>query len=124
MGMFSYSKTSGDAKMNYAGNELTSDLGATEISIGARADKEFKWNTVRMIPHVGVRASMIDVDDYTIEMGSEELFKVSEDKLWIFEVPVGVTFASSFEYARWNEGAFAYERLAKEVEKRFSLIRG
>ena len=35
-------------------------------------------------------------------MGSDELFKVSEDKLWIFEVPVGVTFASSFEYARWN----------------------
>ena len=102
MGMFSYSKTSGDAKMNYVGNEITSDLGATEISIGARADKEFKWGTVRMIPHAGVRASMIDVDDYTIEMGSEELFKVSEDKLWIFEVPVGVTFASSFEYARWN----------------------
>ena len=102
MGMFSYSKTSGDAKMNYVGNEITSDLGATEISIGARADKEFKWGTVRMIPHAGVRASMIDVDDYTIEMDSEELFKVSEDKLWIFEVPVGVTFASSFEYARWN----------------------
>lgn len=102
MGMFSYSKTSGDAKMNYVGNEITSDLGATEISIGARADKEFKWGTVRMIPHAGVRASMIDVDDYTIEMGSEELFKVSEDKLWIFEVPVGVTLASSFEYARWN----------------------
>ena len=102
MGMFSYSKTSGDAKMNYVGNEITSDLGATEISIGARADKEFQWGTVRMIPHAGVRASMIDVDDYTIEMGSEELFKVSEDKLWIFEVPVGVTFASPFEYARWN----------------------
>lgn len=102
MGMFSYSKTSGDAKMNVLGQEVTSDLGATEISIGARADKEFKWGTVRMIPHAGVRASMVDVDDYTIEMGSDELFKVSEDKLWIFEVPVGVTFASSFEYARWN----------------------
>lgn len=102
MGMFSYSKTSGDAKMNVLGQEVTSDLGATEIAIGARADKEFKWGTVRMIPHAGVRASMIDVDDYTVEMGSEELFKVSEDKLWIFEVPVGVTFASSFEYARWN----------------------
>ena len=102
MGMFSYSKTSGDTKMNVLGQEVTSDLGATEISIGARADKEFKWGTVRMIPHAGVRASMIDVDDYTVEMGSDELFKVSEDKLWIFEVPVGVTFASSFEYARWN----------------------
>lgn len=102
MGMFSYSKTSGDAKMNVLGQEVTSDLGATEISIGARADKEFKWGTVRMIPHAGVRASMIDVDDYTVEMGSDELFKVSEDKLWIFEVPLGVTFASSFEYARWN----------------------
>ena len=102
MGMFSYSKTSGDAKMNVLGQEVTSDLGATEIAIGARADKEFQWGTVRMIPHAGVRASMIDVDDYTVEMGSDELFKVSEDKLWIFEVPVGVTFASSFEYARWN----------------------
>lgn len=102
MGMFSYSKTSGDAKMNVLGQEVTSDLGATEIAIGARADKEFRWGTVRMIPHAGVRASMIDVDDYTVEMGSDELFKVSEDKLWIFEVPVGVTFASSFEYARWN----------------------
>lgn len=102
MGRFSYSKTSGDAKMNVLGQEVTSDLGATEIAIGARADKEFKWGTVRMIPHAGVRASMIDVDDYTVEMGSDELFKVSEDKLWIFEVPVGVTFASSFEYARWN----------------------
>lgn len=102
MGMFSYSKTSGDAKMNVLGQEVTSDLGATEIAIAARADKEFKWGTVRMIPHAGVRASMIDVDDYTVEMGSDELFKVSEDKLWIFEVPVGVTFASSFEYARWN----------------------
>lgn len=102
MGMFSYSKTSGDAKMNVLGQEVTSDLGATEIAIGARADKEFKWGTVRMIPHAGVRASMIDVDDYTVEMGSDELFKVSEDKLWIFEVPLGVTFASSFEYARWN----------------------
>lgn len=102
MGMFSYSKTSGDAKMNVLGQEVTSDLGATEIAIAARADKEFKWGTVRMIPHAGVRASMIDIDDYTVEMGSDELFKVSEDKLWIFEVPVGVTFASSFEYARWN----------------------
>lgn len=26
-----------------------------------------------------------------------------------------------FEYARWNEGAFAYDKLAKEVDKRFSL---
>ena len=26
-----------------------------------------------------------------------------------------------FEYAKWNEGAFAYEKLAKGVDKRFSL---
>jgi len=26
-----------------------------------------------------------------------------------------------FEYAKWNEGSFAYEKLAKEIEKRFSL---
>ena len=26
-----------------------------------------------------------------------------------------------FEYAKWNEGSFAYDKLAKEVAKRFSL---
>ena len=26
-----------------------------------------------------------------------------------------------FEYARWNEGAFDYDKLAKEVDKRFGL---
>ena len=26
-----------------------------------------------------------------------------------------------FEYAKWNEGAFAYEKLAKEVDRRFGL---
>ena len=26
-----------------------------------------------------------------------------------------------FEYAKWNEGSFAYDKLAKEVDKRFSL---
>ncbi len=29
-----------------------------------------------------------------------------------------------FEYAKWNEGAFAYEKLAKEVDKRFALSSG
>ena len=26
-----------------------------------------------------------------------------------------------FEYAKWNEGSFAYDKLAKELDKRFSL---
>lgn len=102
MGMLSYSKTSGDAEMNVLGNTLKSDLGATSIAIGARADMEKNWGKFRMMPHIGVRATMVDVDDYSTELGANELFKVSEDKLWIFEVPVGVTFSTAFEYARWN----------------------
>lgn len=102
MGMLSYSKTSGDAEMNVLGNTLKSDLGATSIAIGARADMEKNWGKFRMMPHIGARATMVDVDDYSTELGANELFKVSEDKLWIFEVPVGVTFSTAFEYARWN----------------------
>ena len=50
----------------------------------------FRGELFRFTPHVGARVSLVDVDDYSINMDDKALFSVNEDKATIFEVPVGL----------------------------------
>lgn len=104
MGAFTYMKSDADATMTTSLGNLTSDeLAATAVSFGMRADLTKTYGNFKLVPHAGARVSMVDMDDFTVTyQNTYEAFKYSEDKAWIFEVPVGVTAATSFEYQRWN----------------------
>jgi|GEM_PF-517998 len=104
MGAFTYMKSDADATMSTSLGSLSSDeLAATAVSFGMRADLTKTYGNFKLVPHVGARVSMVDMDDFTVTyQNTYEAFKYSEDKAWIFEVPVGVTAATSFEYQRWN----------------------
>lgn len=104
MGAFTYMKSDADATMSTSLGSLSSDeLAATAVSFGMRADLTKAYGNFKLVPHAGARVSMVDMDDFTVTyQNTYEAFKYSEDKAWIFEVPVGVTAATSFEYQRWN----------------------
>ncbi len=104
MGAFTYMKSDADATMSTSLGSLSSDeLAATAVSFGMRADLTKTYGNFKLVPHAGARVSMVDMDDFTVTyQNTYEAFKYSEDKAWIFEVPVGVTAATSFEYQRWN----------------------
>lgn len=104
MGAFTYMKSDADATMSTSLGSLSSDeLAATALSFGMRADLTKTYGNFKLVPHAGARVSMVDMDDFTVTyQNTYEAFKYSEDKAWIFEVPVGVTAATSFEYQRWN----------------------
>lgn len=104
MGAFTYMKSDADATMSTSLGSLSSDeLAATAVSFGMRADLTKTYGNFKLVPHAGARVSMVDMDDFTVTyQNTYETFKYSEDKAWIFEVPVGVTAATSFEYQRWN----------------------
>ena len=104
MGAFTYMKSDDDATMSTSLGSLSSDeLAATAVSFGMRADLTKTYGNFKLVPHAGARVSMVDMDDFTVTyQNTYEAFKYSEDKAWIFEVPVGVTAATSFEYQRWN----------------------
>lgn len=104
MGAFTYMKSDADATMTTSLGSLSSDeLAATAVSFGMRADLTKTYGNFKLVPHAGARVSMVDMDDFTVTyQNTYEAFKYSEDKAWIFEVPVGVTAATSFEYQRWN----------------------
>ena len=97
-------KSDADATMSTSLGSLSSDeLAATAVSFGMRADLTKTYGNFKLVPHAGARVSMVDMDDFTVTyQNTYEAFKYSEDKVWIFEVPVGVTAATSFEYQRWN----------------------
>lgn len=103
MGALSYMKSESESTMSTSVGSLSSDeLAATAYSFGMRADLTKKFGSFKLVPHVGARVSMIDMDDFTVTYQNQEAFKFTEDKSWLFEVPVGVTAATEFEYQRWN----------------------
>lgn len=104
-GTFSYSKTSGDATMAAFGAESSIDV--LNYSAALRADLNLDMNGWLVIPHAGARISMYDFDDYQIKLDGSEVFSVTQDKVWIYEILVGVKVASDFEYQRWTVRPYA-----------------
>ena len=74
----------------------------------------------------GVVMTMFDSRTNLSKQVAEEVRSYLKDKVFKTMIPRTVRLAEApsfgktiFEYARWNEGAFAYDKLAKEVDKRF-----
>ncbi len=74
----------------------------------------------------GVVMTMFDSRTNLSKQVAEEVRSYLKDKVFKTMIPRTVRLAEApsfgktiFEYARWNEGAFAYDKLAKEVYKRF-----
>ena len=106
-GTLSWMKTEGDAEMAVLGGKATADVKATAFAASLRADLRKSFGSFELIPHAGVRAAMIDIDDYDIRFNEADLFSVDEDKIVVFEVPVGVTAATSFELQKWTVRPYA-----------------
>ncbi len=74
----------------------------------------------------GVVMTMYDSRTNLSKQVVQEVRNYLNDKVFKTLIPRTVRLAEApsfgktiFEYARWNEGAFAYDKLAKEVDKRF-----
>lgn len=104
MGTLSYMVTDGDANMTIdrMGRLSSTDISAKAFAFGVNGALTKKFGAVTLVPHAGARAMMIDVDDITATYQGAEAFRFKDDTSWVFEVPVGATFRTAFEYQRWN----------------------
>lgn len=104
MGTLSYMVTDGDANMTIdrMGRLSSTDISAKAFAFGVNGALTKKFGAVTLVPHAGARAMMIDVDDITATYQGTEAFRFKDDTSWVFEVPVGATFKTAFEYQRWN----------------------
>lgn len=104
MGTLSYMVTDGDANMTIdrMGRLSSTDISAKAFAFGVNGALTKKFGAVTLVPHAGARAMLIDVDDITATYQGAEAFRFKDDTSWVFEVPVGATFKTAFEYQRWN----------------------
>ena len=83
-------------------SKLESSTDTTAISLGVTAKYTFDLAGVEVAPHAGLRYTNIDLDDYSIKSNGESIADYSADKVNIFSIPVGVTFAKEFTGDAWT----------------------
>ena len=83
-------------------SKLESSTDTTAISLGVTAKYTFDFGGVEVAPHAGLRYTNIDLDDYSIKSNGETIADYSADKVNIFSIPVGVTFAKEFSGDAWT----------------------
>ncbi|WP_308498658.1 autotransporter outer membrane beta-barrel domain-containing protein [uncultured Anaerobiospirillum sp.] len=93
----SYTKIDNEVKAFITDETIKADSSATNMSLGVNAQYTFDFNQMAVTPHMGLRYSMIEADDYSItDAGS-----FSSDKMSVISVPVGVTIAQAYASDNW-----------------------
>ena len=84
----SYLSFDNDIKGSVAGASVKENIDSSVFTIGVRADMTVWDEGFKVVPHVGLRYTKIDVDDYR---------GLDSDSMDVFETPVGVKIAGDFE---------------------------
>ena len=101
VGDISYTVADNEVEASTAFDRLGAQMDSTNLSVGVTGKYELSFNGVNVTPHVGLRFSNIDLDDYTID-GEEVVASADSDKLNLFSIPVGVTIAKEFKGESWT----------------------
>ena len=83
-------------------SKLESSTDTTAISLGVTAKYTFDFGDVEAAPHAGLRYTNIDLDNYSIKSNGETIADYSANKVNIFSIPVGITFAKDFTGDAWT----------------------
>ncbi|MDT3662885.1 MAG: autotransporter outer membrane beta-barrel domain-containing protein [Anaerobiospirillum sp.] len=106
VGDLSYTAVDNDLEANteFADiGKLETSLDSSNISLGVTGAYAFDTAAgVKVTPHVGLRYSYIDIDDYTVGSKKGAIGSYSADSLSVFSIPVGVTIASEFNAGSWS----------------------
>ena len=77
---------------------VSTSLDSANFSVGVSGQYAFDINGLSLVPHIGLRYSDIDIDDYSIS----DVASYESDSLSIFSIPVGVTIAKEFTSDSWT----------------------
>ena len=104
VGDVSYTAVDNDVEANTNIDKLETSLDSSNLSVGVTGSYAFETAAgVTVTPHVGLRYSNIDIDDYSVKGKTYgTVGDYSADSLSVFSIPVGVTIASEFQAGTWS----------------------
>ena len=101
VGDVSYTVADNEVEASTSVDHIGTQMDSTNLSLGVTGKYELSFSGVNVTPHVGLRYSNIDLDDYTID-GNDVIASADSDKLNLFSIPVGVTIAKEFKGESWT----------------------
>ena len=91
-----YMQTKSDISAANSMGNWSSDVKAKAFTFGFGVELPTAVGIVNVTPHAGIRYTRLDVE------GRDGLFGTDDDKLNVFQAPLGVTFSGAFETSGWN----------------------
>ena len=91
-----YMQTKSDISAANSMGNWSSDVQAKAFTFGFGVELPTTVGIVNVTPHAGIRYTRLDVE------GRDGLFGTDDDKLNVFQAPLGVTFSGAFETSGWN----------------------
>ena len=99
----SYTQIDNDLEGSNQVGKLTASSDTSAWSLGVTGQYQFTFASVDVTPHAGLRFTSLDLDDYSLEAaGHGTVANYDGDTMSVFSIPVGVTFAKSFEGESWT----------------------
>lgn len=75
----------------------------TEVmSLGVTGQYKMDLGMMDVTPHVGMRFSHLELDDYTVRSNGTAIASVDNDSVNVFSIPVGVTLSKDFSAGAWT----------------------
>ena len=101
VGDLSYSVVDSDVDANTDAGMVNTSFNTTNLSVGVTGQVNLSYRGLDIVPHAGLRYSMIDMDDYDMN-GNGKIGSVSVDKANVMSVPVGVTISKEYFSEEWS----------------------
>ena len=99
----SYTQVDNDLEGNNELGKVSASADTTAWSLGVTGQYQFTFASIDVTPHAGLRFTSLDLDDYGVNAaGHGTVANFDSDTMSVFSIPVGVTFAKSFQSETWT----------------------
>lgn len=97
-----YTQLSNDIDGTTTLGKGNADPDSSAFTVGVTAQYTFVTDMLDVTPHVGLRYTSLELDDYSVDSDAGVIANTDADKLNVFSIPVGITLSSDLDAGAWT----------------------
>lgn len=99
---FGFTQVSNELEQSAYLGKLSAETDAQVLTLGVRGEYLLSSEVANITPHVGLRYTSLDVDDYSVKCDATTIAHNDSDRMNVFSLPVGVTIAKDITAGAWT----------------------
>lgn len=99
---FGFTQVSNELEQSAYLGKLSAETDAQVLTLGLRGEYLLSSDVANITPHVGLRYTSLDVDDYSVQCDATTIAHNDSNRMNVFSLPVGVTIAKDITAGAWT----------------------